>query len=147
MIGEGDFLQHTLGAVLIECGPPTVATLESHHPFQATLKAFVPLRGVFRGHFPKREQDHGGVIHVGIPFVLEFKHPPTRLDFCRVLVNPVTAKANFLRHKPFRGFFQSGMGFGNSRFMQTNLNNRGIPHGRKAGLYSHAVLGLMLQLL
>ena len=46
VVGEGHLLQDALGAVLVESSPSTVPALESHHPPDGSVAAFIPTVGV-----------------------------------------------------------------------------------------------------
>ena len=59
VVGEGDFFQDALGAILVEGGPAAVLALEGEHPVQAAPEAFVAAARVGGGNFAQGEQDHG----------------------------------------------------------------------------------------
>ena len=147
MVGEGDFFQDALGAVLVEGGPAAVLALEGEHPVQAPLKALVAPVRVGGGNFAQGQQHHRRVVHVRVPLVVELKHPAARFDGRGVFVLPVSAETDFPVHQPFGATGQRRMIAGQARFVQGDGDDGGVPHRRGARLDAHAVGGLVLQLL
>src|ERR1051326_5511718 len=75
VIGERNFFEDAFGAILVKSGPAAVFALESEHPFEAALETFVAFLAIIGGNFAECEEDHGGVVHIRVPFVFEFEAP------------------------------------------------------------------------
>jgi len=119
--------------------------LERQHPFQCALETFVALLAVIGRNFPQSEQDHRGVVDVRIPLVFKFKHPPARFDFGGILVLPIAAKTDFFRHDPFGRPLQRGMIARETRFVEANVDDGGVPDGGETGFDPDAVFILVLE--
>ena len=94
VIGKGDLFQDALGAILVEGSPAAVFALEGEHPIQAAPEGRVAPRRIGGGDFAQGQQDHGRVVHVRVPFVVELEDPAAGFDVRRVLVLPVAAETD-----------------------------------------------------
>ena len=128
MIGKRHLLQHAFGAVFIERRPAPVLALEGQCPLQAALEALIALLPIIGRHLPQRQQHHRGIVHVRVPFIVEFKHPPAGFDFGAVFVVPVAAEPDFPAHQPFNGVLERRMIAGQARFVQANNDDGRVPY-------------------
>ena len=88
-----------------------------------------------------------GVVHVGVPLVVEFKDPAAGFDGGGVFGPPVSAETDLPVHEPLRARGQSRVIAGQTRFVQGDDDDGGVPNRGGARLEADAVGGLVLQLL
>ena len=100
------------------------------------------------GDFAQRQQHHRGVVHVRVPFVVEFKDPAARLDLARdscECQSPRKRISRSISHSA--ALFQRGMIFRNAGFVQADGDDGRVPDRREARLDAHVVVGFVLELL
>src|SRR5712672_1043646 len=89
-----------LVAEQLENSRSDVSAFGIEHRIKAALKTFVALLAVVRRDFAQSEQDHRAVVHVRIPFVVEFKYPSAGLNFGGIFILPIATETDFFRHQP-----------------------------------------------
>ena len=96
VIGEGHLFEDAFGAVLVEGRPNRRPGIERSASNLA--RGGNTRRGAreYRvGDLAQGQQDHGGVIDVRIPLVVELENPAAGLDVGGILVMPIAAKPDF----------------------------------------------------
>ena len=91
-IGERNLVQQVLGVVLVEGGPAAVLTLHTEAPVDPPLYGFI--LAVADLYILDRHHDETGIVYIGVPVVLEFEGPPSRLQVGRLDL-PVSRNPHF----------------------------------------------------
>ena len=131
-IREGDQRRKAGGVVLVECGPAAVAALHRQHPAKGAL---AELR-IDRARFQQSEQDHGGIVDVGIEIVLELERPSAGFHALD-LHAPVAGNADLLPQKPPGGPLHHRSGRIDARLEQREERESRIPDRGQTRLHPH----------
>ncbi len=136
VVGEGNVTQKLPVIVNIESRPAAIFALHGEEPIHRALFARILFCLIAAARFLEGEQHHGGIVYVGIKFVIKFERPAGGFHV-GPFDGPIAFTPDFFRNHPIGRTAQSVQRRIFS-FAQSVGGDGCIPNGRKARLHVEA---------